>query len=171
MANDVSFLQYMRAHGNTAGPTQRPILTGAVGGAVAFIPFEVVLRASGARSAIAEHFSLSIWVSMLISGLLMIVAGIVYAAVFKRAANDVRGGWLFGASFGFLVWMLAPISVWQLVTARPVAVGAAAMGLFGAHVLYGLTLGLVFPWIHVFVQSRLDNKNRLRQVRDKQGGT
>jgi hypothetical protein len=168
MANDVSFLQYMRAHGNTAGPTQRPYLTGAISGIAAFIPFEMILRASGARSSISDGFSLSVWMSMLIGGLVMILAGIVYAAVFKRAANDVRGGWLFGASFGFLVWLVSPISVWQLVTGRPVAVGTAAMGLFGAHVVYGIALGLIFPWVHFMLQSRLNDQNNLRELRDEQ---
>jgi hypothetical protein len=64
---------------------------------------------------------------------------------------------MFGASFGFLLWMIAPVSLWQLITARPMAVGAAAMGLFGAHVLFGLALGAVFPWIHWLIQSRLND--------------
>ena len=170
MANGVSFLQYMRAHGNTAGPTQRPLLTGAITGVLAFVPFELILRLSGAREAIGDGFSLSIWLSMLIGGLVMIAAGVIYAAVFKRAANDVAGGWLFGASFGFLVWMISPISVWQLITGRPVAVGTAAMGLFGAHIVYGLALGLIFPWVHFMLQSRLNNKNERAEFRKEHEG-
>src|SRR5690348_5501325 len=115
MAQDVSFLQYMRAHGNTAGPTQRPYLTGAIGGLLAFGPFEGLLRLSAARESIARGFDISIWESMGISALIMILAGVVYAAVFKRAANDRRGGWLFGASYGFLLWIIAPISLLQLI--------------------------------------------------------
>ena len=33
----------------------------------------------------------------------------------------------------------------------PVAVGAAAVGLFCAHVVYGLFLGAAFPWLHKLV--------------------
>ena len=157
MARDVSFLQYMRAHGNTAGPTQRPLSTGAVSAIVAFIPFEIILQLSGARKAIAAGFGISVWTSMVISATVMIVAGLVYAAVFKRAANDRRGGWLFGASFGFFLWTIAPITIWQLLVARPMAVGTAAMGLFGAHVVYGVALGTVFPWIHSVIQSRMND--------------
>ncbi len=162
MANDISFLQYMRAHGNTAGPTQRPYLTGAIAGAVAFVPFELLMRLSGARSAIAYAFEFSAWVSAAIGAAVMIVAGVLYAAVFKRAANDCQGGWLFGACFGFAVWLVAPITLWQLVTSRAVVVGTAAIGLFGAHVAYGLVLGLLFPWIHFLIQSRLDRINQER---------
>ncbi|HYJ92362.1 MAG TPA: hypothetical protein VEV84_13710, partial [Pyrinomonadaceae bacterium] len=76
--------------------------------------------------------------------------------VFKRAANDFHGGWLFGASFGFLLWMIAPVALWQLFTGQPIVVGGAAMGLFGAHVLYGIALGLIFPWIHTLIQTKLN---------------
>ena len=170
MANDVSFMQYMRAHGNTAGPTQRPFLVGAITGAIGFVPFEVVLRLSGARAAIASGLGISTTMSAVIGIGIMLVAGILYAAIFKRAANDREGGWLFGASFGFLVWLIAPITLWQLVTSRQIAVGSAAMGLFGAHVLYGLVLGTAFPWIHSLVQSRLDNNNRLNgEFKDEKG--
>ena len=87
----------------------------------------------------------------------MTLAGMLYAAIFKRAANDCEGGWLFGISYGFLLWMLAPITLWQLVTPHPVVVGGAAMGLFGAQVFYGLVLGLIFPRIHQLVQIRLSD--------------
>ena len=155
-------MQYMRAHGNTAGPTQRPVLTGVIGSLVAFVPFEIVLRASGARSSVAQAFDLSMWESSVISLIIMVFAGIAYAWIFKRAANDCEGGWLFGASFGFIVWMIAPITLWQLVSGEPVAVGTAAIGLFGAHVVYGLALGLAFPWIHFLIQSRLEKDNDRR---------
>src|SRR5215218_1759479 len=171
MGRDVSFMQYLRAHGNTAGPTQRPLLTGAIAGLIAFVPFEVVLRISGARQAIAEAFAFSIWVSTFIGALLMLIAGIAYSALFKRAANDVRGGWVFGASFGFVVWLVAPITLWQLITSQPIAVGKAAIGVFGAHILFGFALGLMFPWIHFLIQSKLENGNRRRSEFRDEGGT
>lgn len=91
----------------------------------------------------------------------MVLAGILYAAIFKRAANDRRGGWLFGASYGFVLWIIAPITLWQLITPRPFVVGTAAMGLFGAHVVFGVVLGLVFPWIHIFVQTKMNHGARI----------
>jgi hypothetical protein len=161
MARDVSFLQYMRAHGNTAGPTQRPLLTGAISGLIAFVPYELILNYSGAREAIARGIGLNGWVSIGAGALVMIFAGVLYAAVFKRAANDARGGWLFGASYGFLLWIIAPITLWQLVTARPFIVGQAAMGLFGAHVIFGIVLGFVFPWVHLFVQTKMNHNGKM----------
>ena len=159
MAKDISFWQYMRAHGNTAGPTQRPLVTGALSGLIAFGPYEAILRLSGARASIADHLDINIWISSAINLGVMIIAGVIYGAVFKRAANDRSGGWIFGASYGFLLWMIAPISIWQILTSRALAVGTAAIGLFGAHVVYGLVLGFVFPWIHSLIQARLEKRN------------
>jgi hypothetical protein len=157
MIRDSSFLQYMRAHGNTPGPTQRPLLTGAVAGSFAAVPYEIVLHFSGARMSISSGFGINPWISLGVSALLMVVAGVLYAAIFRRAANDFNGGWLFGASYGFLLWMVGPITVWQLVTAHPIAVGRAAMGLFAGHVLYGIALGLTFPWVHSWLETKLEN--------------
>ena len=162
MAKNISFMQYMRAHGNTPGPTQRPFSTGIIGSLIAFVPFELVLRASGARVAIADAFGISIFQSTAVAVVVMVLAGIVYAAIFKRAANDCRGGWVFGASFGFAVWLLAPITLWQIISGHAAVVGIAAMGLFGSHILFGLVLGLAFPWIHFLIQSRLDSANHRR---------
>ena len=162
MARDVSFLQYLRAHGNTAGPTQRPLWTGAISGLIAFVPYETVLRLTGGRGSIARGFDISIWMSSAANLTVMVAAGIIYAAIFKRAANDCSGWWIFGASYGFLLWMIAPVTILQIIGSRQLAVGTAAMGLFAAHILYGFTLGLVFPRVHFLIQSRLENSNKRR---------
>src|SRR5687768_9062201 len=155
MAKDISFMQYMRAHGNTPGPTQRPLLTGAISGLLAEIPSALLLYYSGASASVAAAFDVGGWFVFTVSAALKVLAGLIYAAIFKRAANDREGSWLFGAAYGFLLWMLAPVTLWQLITSRPVAVGRAAMGLFGAQVLYGLVLGLVYPRVHSLVQGKL----------------
>lgn len=150
-------MQYLRAHGNTPGPTQRPLLTGAVSGLLAAIPFAVLLYYSGALASIGSGYSIRIWLVLCVNAGLMILAGMLYAAVFKRAANDCKGGWLFGISYGFLIWMAAPVTLWQLVTSQPIVIGRAAMGLFGAHLLYGLALGTVYPYIHWLLQTSLSD--------------
>lgn len=145
----------MRAHGNTPGPTQRPMLTGAVSGLIASVGYLSILVMSDALESAARAVDANIWLTAMFAVVLATVGGMVYAVIFKRAANDTRGGWLFGISFGFLLWMLGPVALWQTITSRPVAVGTAAMGIFGAHVIYGIVLGLVFPWVHFMFQSRL----------------
>src|SRR5687768_16949399 len=157
MARDISFMQYMRAHGNTPGPTQRPQLTGLTSGAVAAVVYVLVLYYSGALVSAARSVGVDIWSIVAVSVIIPVLAGMIYALIFKRAANDTRGGWLFGISFGFLLWMLGPVTLWQTLTSRPVAIGTAAMGIFGAHLVYGLVLGLVFPRIHFMFQARLED--------------
>ncbi len=155
MAKSASFLQYMRAHGNTPGPTQRPVLAGAATGALAEIPALLMLWWSGALSSTTQALSLSLYVTLALHLLAMVVAGVIYGRVFSRAANDPHGGWLFGISFGFLLWVSGPVTVVQWALGRPLALGVAAMGILGGHLIYGLFLGLLFPWIHKLLQCEL----------------
>jgi hypothetical protein len=155
MKRDVTAFQYMRAHGNSPGPTQRPRLTGAISGAIAAIPALLIRYLSGALGSEAEAVGHSLLITGACGVLFSIVAGIIYSAIFQRAANDIRGGWLFGSSYGFLIWMIGPVSIWQWITGRPLAAGTAAMGMFGAYVVYGLTLGAVYPLINRLLQTRL----------------
>ena len=106
-------MQYMRAHGNTPGPTQRPLLTGAISGVLAEIPSALLLYYSGASESVAAAFGVQIWIVFAASGGLKVLAGLLYAAIFKRSANDREGGWLFGAAYGFLLWMLGPVTILQ----------------------------------------------------------
>jgi len=155
MAKSASFLQYMRAHGNTPGPTQRPILAGAATGAIAEIPALLMLWWSGALSSATQSLLLSIYAILALHLLATVIAGVIYGRAFSRAANDPRGGWLFGISFGFLIWMIGPVTLLQWWLDGPLALGVAAMGILGAHLIYGLFLGLLFPWIHKLLQCEL----------------
>jgi hypothetical protein len=105
------------------------------------------------------------WLVLLLNWCVLALAGAFYGQVFGRAANDRRGGWLFGISYGFLLWMLGPVMALQWVIARPVAVGVAAMGLFAAQLVYGLTLGLLFPFIHGSLQRELAEHVRHRSLK------
>ena len=155
MSRDISFMQYMRAHGNTPGPTQRPRLTGAISGFAASIPSLLLIFLTGTLENVAQTLGINFWLAIAIDSALITLAGMIYAEIFKRAANDVQGGWLFGAGYGFLLWMLGPTTIWQWITGHPLAVGYPAMGLFGGQILYGLVLGLIFPRIHRLVQTKL----------------
>jgi hypothetical protein len=145
----------MRAHGNSPGPTQRPVSGGAVSALVASIPGGLVLWMSGALTSLEKTLSLKVWLVLMLYVLAMTLAGMVYGRLFGRAANDKRGGWLFGISFGFLLWMIGPVTALQLIRGQPAATGVAAMGLLGAHLIFGVALGLVFPWAHKLLQRKL----------------
>src|SRR5437762_1463220 len=123
---------YMRAHGYTPGPTLRPRSIGAVSGAIAEIPAALVLWRTGAITSIARSLALNEATTLGLHWMLAIAGGLLYGQIFMRAANDRHGGWLFGISFGFLAWLIGPLTILQWALGGPVAVGTAAMGLFGA---------------------------------------
>ena len=154
MKHDVTALQYMRAHGNTPGPTHRPYLTGAISGVFAGAIAIILKYWSGALAAEAFGFGYGLPLAFVVDLMFFAFAGVVYAAVFRRAANDHKGGWLFGSSYGFLIWMLGPVAIWQFATRTPLATGRAAIGLFCAQILYGAILGGLFPYIHQTVQAK-----------------
>jgi hypothetical protein len=147
-------MQFMRAHGNTPGPTQRPIAAGAISAVFAAVPAAFVLWISGALNSLSEAFAVSFQLVLILYVVSMSVIGGLYGRVFSRAANDPRAGWLFGISYGFLIWMLGPVMALQLIRHQPVAIGGAALGLLGAHLIFGVALGLSFPSVHKLLQRK-----------------
>jgi hypothetical protein len=95
------------------------------------------------------------WTIQLLSSLAWVLAGVVYALVFGRAANDRRGGWLFGIAYGFLLWMIGPAAALQAILDRQLVVGTAAMGVLGANLASGLLLGLFFRPMYTAVRKPL----------------
>src|SRR3712207_5994459 len=102
-------LSMLQAHGLDAGPTQRPLLTGAVSSLIADVPAAVVFAAFGSPDALGEAAGMPIAAAGLAYSGMMLLGGLLYGWLFQRAANDPRGGWLFGLAFGFVLWMLGPI--------------------------------------------------------------
>jgi Na+/proline symporter len=141
-------LRMLQAHGLDAGPTQRPLLAGAVAGVIATVPALCVLTVFQALDAPARAIGASVFAAALAYAGLMLFGGILYGWLFQRAANDVRGGWLFGMAFGFVLWMLGPVPLLQWLPDQPILRGYPAAGLLLAELLWGLALGLVFPLVH-----------------------
>lgn len=151
----ISPIQYMRAHGNSPGPTHRPVATGLISGFTAALPSVAVRYWTGALASEASGLGVS-WVTMTAIGIVILAAaGVIYSAIFQRAANDRRGGWLFGISYGFLIWMVGPVTIWQWAMGEPLATGTAAMGLLGAQLVYGLALGGIYPLVNRRTQTRM----------------
>jgi len=152
----------LQAHGLDAGPTQRPLLAGAITGVMATVPALAVLAGFQALGAPARAGGTSVFAAGLAYAGLMLLGGILYGWLFQRAANDVRGGWLFGLAFGFVLWMLGPVPLLQWLPDQPVLRGYPAAGLLLAQLLWGLTLGLVFPMVHRCLHGRLEGGTQTR---------
>ena len=141
-------LSMLQAHGLDAGPTQRPLLAGATAGLIAVAPALGVLAGFGSLDAPAMATGTSVVLAGCAYGSLMLLGGILYGWLFQRAANDPRGGWLFGLAFGFVLWMLGPVPLLQWLPDRPILRGYPAAGLLLGQLLWGFALGVVFPLIH-----------------------
>ena len=146
--------EFMRAHGYVPGPTQRPVLTGLLTGAAAGLAALPLLWRSGALPALSGALRIEAWAAAAVCAAAFTLAGVLYGRLFMRGANDRRGGWLFGISYGFLLWAVGPVTLLGWVLRRPVATGAAAIGLFAGHLLFGLLLGVSFPWVHRWLTRR-----------------
>ncbi len=148
----------MRAHGYLPGPAQRPVEAGFLSGTIALAPSLALAWYFGALAAGASAVGMQpVLGSIVIAGLAALAGGL-YGRVFMRAANDRRGGWLFGIGFGFLLWMLGPTTVVYWITHAPVATGRPGQALFASHLLYGLVLGIAFPYVHTIIQRRLQTE-------------
>ena len=138
--------------GRDPEPLQRPRLAGALVGTGAAIAAAALVWLTGSADAPAEAIGLPrLWLALL-SILALGIAGALYGAGFLRAANDRRGGWLFGLGWGFLTWALGPITLCQWLLGAPVSTGRHAAILLACHLLWGLLLGSLFP----FLQARIE---------------
>ena len=148
---------FLTAHGFDPGPTQRPILAGFATGAIACVPAAVLFVAAGSFRVLAHDiFQASAGVTAVVLAAAFVAAGALYGILFRRGANDRRGGWLFGLAYGFLLWMTAPVLILPLVGRPIIAAGEPAMGFLGAFLLWGLIVGLLFPYVHKPLHADLD---------------
>jgi hypothetical protein len=142
-------MAFLRAHGVDPGPTQRPLLAGALTGLAAAVPALIVFVSFGSFAAVADDI---LALPRMSTALLLVaaftLAGALYGLTFRRAANDRHGGWLFGAAFGFILWMIAPIIVLPVMSGHVMAAGTAAMGFIASFLVWGTVIGGLFPHIH-----------------------
>jgi len=150
-------LRMLQAHGLEAGPTQRPLLAGAIAGVSAAIPALSILAGFQSLDAPARAIGTSAVATGLVYAGLMLLGGILYGWLFQRAANDMRGGWLFGMAFGFVLWMLGPVPLLQWLPHQPTLHGYPAAGLLLAQLLWGLAMGVAFPLMHRHLHVSLEN--------------
>lgn len=149
-------LKILLAHGLDAGPTQRPLLAGAAASLVADLPALWTLHAFGALDVLGQSAKGSVAVAALAYMGMMLLGGMLYGGLFQRAANDPRGGWLFGMAFGFVLWMLGPVPLLQWAPRQPILIGYPAVGLLLGQLFWGLALGVSFPYVHRPLRASLD---------------
>ena len=139
---------FLGAHGYDPGPTQRPILAGAITGLLATGPAIFLLDRFGSLEVEARILGASVAATLAVGAVVMAIAGALYSRLFGRAANDPRGGWLFGMAFGFILWTAGAVLILPIVSGGKAPAGNAALGVFLSLVLWGAVLGALLPFVH-----------------------
>jgi len=139
---------FLSAHGYEPGPTQRPLLAGGISGVLGTVPAIAMLYAFGSLSVEARIVGLSALATVAGGCLVMAAAGAVYGRLFGRAANDPRGGWLFGMAFGFALWAAGAVMILPIVSNGETTAGKAAVGVFLSLIAWGAASGAVHPFVH-----------------------
>lgn len=148
---------FLSAHGYNPGPTQRPMTAGAICGVLAALPAVAVLWLFGSLKIEAQILSLSLPATLALGFAAMAVAGACYGRLFGRAANDRRGGWLFGMAFGFALWATGAVLVLPIASGGQTPAGPAAVGVCLSLLVWGGALGLLVPFIHPYLHERLES--------------
>lgn len=151
---------FLSAHGYDPGPTQRPLLSGALSGLAATVPAVALLLVTGALAVEARILGLSLLATVAAGEAVMAAAGAVYARLFGRAANDPRAGWLSGMAFGFALWAAGAVMVLPLAGGGRAPAGTAAIGVFLSLVAWGAALGALLPWVHRPLQKDLESTSQ-----------
>lgn len=150
--------------GRDPAPLQRPFLAGTIAAAIASLPAAALVWFTGSAVTPAGIIGVAPLVLVAMSIGELIVSGMLYGITFMRAANDRRGGWLFGLGWGFLTWTLGPITLCQWILGRPIASGSHAALLLLAHLLWGVIFGALFPLVQSRVEMSVENVPPPREV-------
>lgn len=139
---------FLSVHGYDPGPSQRPLLSGAVSGVLATALALPILLWCGSLEVEARILGLSPILTIAIGWLVMAIAGAVYARLFGRAANNVHGGWLFGMAFGFALWAGGAVLILPLLSGGRAPAGIAGIGVGLSMLAWGLAIGILQPFVH-----------------------
>jgi hypothetical protein len=148
---------FLSAHGYDPGPTQRPMSAGALSGIAAAIPAVGILWLFGSLEVEAHILALPVWGTLALGFPAMAIGGAAYGQLFGRAANDRRGGWLFGMAFGFALWAAGAVLVLPIASGGQTPAGAAAVGVCLSLLVWGCGTGLLIPFIHPFLHEGLES--------------
>ena len=155
---------FLAAHGFDPGPTQRPWIAGAISGLIATAPAIALLWAFGSLRVDARILGISELLTVAVGWPVMAAAGAIYSRLFGRAANDTRGGWLFGMAFGFVLWTAGAVMILPLVSGGNAPAGVPTTGVFLTLIIWGAALGLVQPFVQRPLHRDIDAASRGSRV-------
>ncbi len=133
--------------GGSWGP--RAALRGALAGLVGGLIFTLVMVPIGYLSVVASLVgSDSVIVGFVTHLIIAMIIGASYGALFRRQAFDAAAAVGWGVTYGFVWWLLGPLTLAPIILgAEPAwsveAAASAFAGLIG-HLAFGAALGLTF---------------------------
>ena len=151
---------FLSVHGYDPGPSQRPLLSGALSGLLGTIPAIPILIGFGSLDVEARILGLSSATTLAAGCGVMAVAGAFYARSFGRAANNVHGGWLFGMAFGFALWAAGAVLILPVLSGGQAPAGPAALGVAVSLLAWGLATGILVPFVHRPFHESLEKASR-----------
>jgi hypothetical protein len=155
---------FLSAHGYDPGPTQRPLTAGAISGILATAAAVPILIWFGSLRVEARILNLSTVLTLALGWVAMAIAGAIYARLFGRAANSIRGGWLFGMAFGFALWAAGAVLVLPIVSHGRAPAGPAALGVAASLLVWGFATGILLPFVHHPLHENLQKASRHAHV-------
>jgi hypothetical protein len=155
---------FLDAHGYDPGPSQRPLIAGALSGILATVPAIGVLVAFGSLEVEAHILGISPLATLGLGWAVMAIAGAAYARFFGRAANALRAGWLFGASFGFALWAAGAVLVLPLLSGGRAPAGGPATGVAVSLIVWGIATGILVPFVHRPLHESLESAAKSTDV-------
>jgi hypothetical protein len=155
---------FLDAHGYDPGPSQRPLLAGAISGILATVPAIGVLVAFGSLKVEAEILGLSPLATVALGCAVMSMAGAAYARFFGRGANALRSGWIFGMSFGFCLWAAGGVLILPILSGGRAPAGTAAAGLALSLIVWGAAAGILVPFVHRPLHESIETASKSTAV-------
>ena len=155
---------FLDAHGYDPGPSQRPLTAGAISGILATIPAIGVLVLFGSLKVEAGILRLSWPVTLALGWAAMAIAGAAYARFFGRAANAVRGGWLFGMTFSFALWAAGAVLILPVLSHGRAPAGEAAAGIALSMIVWGFAVGVLVPFVHRPLHESIESASKSADV-------
>lgn len=157
-------LSFLAAHGFDPGPSQRPFSSGAIAGILATLPAIAVLFAFGSLRVEAHILGWPIIAALCAGWAVMAVAGAIYARIFGRAANNIRGGWLFGMAFGFALWAAGAVLLLPIVSGGRAPADGAALGVALSMLVWGVAIGILLPFVHRPLHESLERGSKREEL-------
>ena len=127
----------------------RAVARGAVAGLAGGLLFAVILARVGMLPSVAALVGSRSPATGLLAHLgIAVVIGAAYGLLFRRQSFDLSSALGWGVSYGFLWWILGPLTLMPILLGRPplwtVEAAAALFPSLIGHFAYGAGLGVVF---------------------------